>query len=66
MGVFIFQSVPDRYDLREAIRPGKRDTWQATRYRQEMHPGDPVFLWMAGEEEHRGLYGWVALPASRT
>jgi hypothetical protein len=56
MGIFIFQSVPARYNLRVAIEPGKRDTWYATRYRGEMHPGNPVFFWMAGAE--RGLYGW--------
>jgi len=58
MNVFIFQSVPERYDLREAIRPGKVDTWYATRYRNEMHPGDLVFFWMGGDEEFRGLHGW--------
>ncbi len=58
MNVFVFQSVPDRYDLREGIRPGKRDTWYATRYRNQMHPGDLVFFWMAGDEHFRGLYGW--------
>lgn len=58
MGVFIFQSVPERYDLRHAIVPEKRDTWYATRYRGEMQPGNPVLFWMAGAESHRGLYGW--------
>lgn len=58
MNVFIFQSVPERYDLREAIHPGKVDTWYATRYRNEMHPGDLVYFWMAGNEQFRGLYGW--------
>jgi len=58
MGVFVFQSVPGRYDLRREIQPGRRDTWYATRYRSEMKPGDPVFFWMGGDESHRGLYGW--------
>jgi hypothetical protein len=58
MNVFVFQSVPDRYDLRHAIHPGKRDTWYATRYRNAMRPGDLVFFWMAGDEPFRGLYGW--------
>jgi hypothetical protein len=58
VAVFIFQSVPERYDLSEIIKPGERDTWYATRYRGEMHPGDPVFFWMAGAPPTRGLYGW--------
>ncbi|MCU7817239.1 MAG: EVE domain-containing protein [Candidatus Thiodiazotropha sp. (ex Rostrolucina anterorostrata)] len=58
MNVFVFQSVPERYDLRQTIRPGTSDTWYATRYRNEMHPGDLVFFWMAGDEHFRGLYGW--------
>jgi hypothetical protein len=58
MNVFVFQSVPERYDLRQSIRPGMKDTWYATRYRSEMQPGDLVFFWMAGDEHFRGLYGW--------
>ncbi|MCR4342439.1 MAG: EVE domain-containing protein [Patescibacteria group bacterium] len=58
MNVFVFQSVPERYDLREAISPGAKDTWYATRYRNKMNPGDLVFFWMAGDEHFRGLYGW--------
>jgi hypothetical protein len=58
MNVFVFQSVPDRFDLRTSIHPGRRGTWHATRYRNEMHPGDLVFFWMAGDEHFRGLYGW--------
>lgn len=58
MNVFVFQSVPERYDLRKAVLAGSRDTWYATRYRNEMHSGDLVFFWMAGDEHFRGLYGW--------
>jgi hypothetical protein len=58
MNVFVFQSTPERYDLRQALHPDSRDTWYATRYRNEMHPGDLVFFWMAGDEHFRGLYGW--------
>jgi hypothetical protein len=56
--VFLFQSVPDRYDLRRKLAPGKTDTWYATRYRNEMHPDDVVFFWLAGDRQFRGLYGW--------
>lgn len=58
MNFFVFQSIPERYDLREALQPGAKDTWYATRYRTQMQPGDLVFFWMAGDEYFRGLYGW--------
>src|SRR5260370_961577 len=57
MSVFIFQSVPDRFDLREEFEPGLDDTWYATRYRNEMRPGAVVFFWMGGPPEIRGVYG---------
>src|SRR5262249_6161987 len=58
MNVFLFQSVPERFDLRQTIVPGKTDAWYATRYRNEMRPGDLVFFWMGGDEHFRGLYAW--------
>jgi hypothetical protein len=64
MNIFVFQSVPERNDLRKVIQPGKQDTWNATRYRREMHPGDLVFFWMAGDEHFRGLYGWGRIVSS--
>jgi EVE domain len=57
MSVFIFQANPKEYDLRRAIQPGRVVTWRATRYRNEMHEGDAVYLWLAGEPDIRGLYG---------
>jgi len=44
MNAFLFQSVPERFDLRKEIKPGEKDVWYATRYRSEMIPGDIVFL----------------------
>jgi hypothetical protein len=63
MNTWIFQSVPERYDLRKAssIRPGDTVTWYATRYRDQMTPGDTVYFWMGGEEDIRGIYGWGEL-----
>lgn len=58
MNVFLFQSVPDRFDMRKKLKPGVDDTWYATRYRNEMRSGDPVFFWMGGSSDIRGLYGW--------
>jgi len=59
--IFIFQSVPDRYDLRKELEEGRRDIWYATSYRQQMSPGDYVFFWMGGDENTSGLYGWGIL-----
>ena len=53
MNIFVFQSVPDRYDLRSKLLPGAHETWYATRYRSDMHSGDVVFFWMAGDERYR-------------
>ncbi len=47
MNIFVFQSVPERYDLRQAICPGNRDTWYATRYRNKMNPGDVAYQGIA-------------------
>jgi len=57
MNAFLFQSIASRFDLRNEMLPGKRDVWYATRYRNEMNPGDLVFFWMGGEKDLRGLYG---------
>lgn len=58
MSVFIFQSVPDRFDLESEVVEGKKDTWYATRYRKRMKVGDIVFFWMAGADDRKGIYGW--------
>jgi hypothetical protein len=58
MNAFIFQTKPERLDLRSAIIPGTRAAWYATRYQTEMNPGDLVYLWMTGDEHFKGLYGW--------
>lgn len=59
--VFVFQSLPERFDLRQKLIEGQPDTWYATRYRGEMKPGDIVFFWMAGDAHFRGMYGWGRL-----
>lgn len=63
MNYWIFQSVPDRFDLQDPknLVDGRRITWLASRYRDRMAPGDLVFFWMAGEKEIRGIYGWGRL-----
>jgi predicted RNA-binding protein with PUA-like domain len=56
---WIFQSRPDRYDLRKdsVLQPGKTEPWIASRYRSLMQPGDMVYFWLSGEPEIRGIYG---------
>ena len=64
MNAFIFQCIPERFDLRKEIEVGKNETWYATRYRNEMKPGDLVLFWMGGDEHFRGLYGWGELTSA--
>ena len=61
MNTFIFQCLPQKYDLREKLIKGQKDTWYATRYRNKMQPGDLVYFWMGGDDRFRGLYGWGEL-----
>jgi hypothetical protein len=58
MKAWIFQSLPERRDLRSELVEGKADTWRVSRYRSEISPGDLVFFWMAGDSDIRGIYGW--------
>jgi len=55
---FIFQAIPERYDLRERLEEGKRVAWVASRYMDQMKVGEVVYFWLAGNISHRGLYGW--------
>src|SRR5712692_2241972 len=61
MNYWIFQSVIERQDLRETLQEQKDDTRLASRYRQQMSPGDLVYFWLAGDERIRGIYGWGEL-----
>jgi len=64
MSDFLFQCVPDRYDLSKLkVPPARPETWQATRYRRNMRPDDGVFFYMTGSAA--GIYGYghiIALP----
>lgn len=61
---WIFQSRPDRFDLRTELITGKNEQWLASRYRDLMEPGDIVFYWLSGEDEHKGIYGWGRISSS--
>lgn len=55
---WVFQAIPKRYDLRERMNKGEKETWLVTRYKDEMCKGDMVFFWLAGSPDIRGIYGW--------
>jgi hypothetical protein len=55
---WIFQSRPDRFDLRTELIAGQDEEWIATRYRELMRPGDIVLYWLSGNPDHKGVYGW--------
>jgi predicted RNA-binding protein with PUA-like domain len=61
MNYWIFQSRPERFDLRTRLVEGQSDDWVASRYRNAMQPGDLVFFWLSGDEAIRGIYGWGKL-----
>lgn len=56
MKYWIFQALPERFELREKLVQGERDTWLVTRYRKEFQKGDIVYFWRARGED--ALYGW--------
>jgi hypothetical protein len=58
MNTFLFQARTDRYDLRSELKQGGKETWQVSRYWHAMRPRDIVYLWLAGPEDIRGIYGW--------
>ena len=60
MKAWIFQAKPERYEVKE-LQVNQHITWLVTRYREEMHKGDLVFLWRAGDRSERGIYGWGCL-----
>jgi 5-methylcytosine-specific restriction protein B len=61
MKAYIFQSVPDHFDLRNELHARQEYTWYATRYQNLMQTGDVVFFWLGGDTQIRGLYGWGKL-----
>ncbi|MDJ0655690.1 MAG: P-loop NTPase fold protein [Xanthomonadales bacterium] len=53
---WIFQAMPDRFDLEEKLRPGASDSWLLSHSYQEIDPGDVVYFWRGGRQA--GLFGW--------
>jgi hypothetical protein len=44
---WIFQAVPEQYDLRRALAALDEDIWLAQRRASDMQPGQAVFFWLA-------------------
>ena len=56
---WIFQAIPERYDLRKHLENGGSETWYATRYVSQMKPNDIVWFWLGGvPRKERGIYAW--------
>lgn len=54
---WLFQANPQYYDLADRLRQAKigdEDVWTVNRYGDRMRAGDPVLLWLSGEEA--GIY----------
>gem|GEM_PF-1158150 len=60
---FIFQALPEHYDLTTRIRPGVKANWIASRFRDRMTRGEVVYFWLGGKPARRGLYGWGVISA---
>ena len=45
---WLFQSNPDLYDLRGALRSLKEQIWSVRRFAKEIRLGDRVYVWEAG------------------
>ena len=61
---YIFQARPATYELQHRLEEGKAVNWLASRYHREMRRGDIVYLWQAGDENQRGIYGWGEITAA--
>ena len=49
MAFWIFKCSPAKYRLSERLAdPNPRIRWRVTRYRDEIRPGDTVFIWETG------------------
>lgn len=53
--VWVFQAVPERYDLEQALRTTSGDNWQVKQNKTKIAKGHLVLLWKAGE--NAGIYG---------
>ena len=45
---WIFQANPKYYDIFSALNSLKEITWLVTRYKNEIHVGDTVYIWQSG------------------
>lgn len=56
MKYWIFQAVPERYDLSKALASLQSDEWLVTRYAADMSQGDVIYYWQAGRTA--ALHAW--------
>lgn len=56
MNYWIFQAVPQRYQLPQKMKTMGSDRWFVTRYRDEIKANDVVYFWLSGKSA--GVYGW--------
>ncbi len=54
MAFWIFKCNPERYRLDDRLtHPDTKITWTVSQFRDDIRPGDTVFLWVTGKE--RGI-----------
>lgn len=54
MTYWLFQGNPKYYRVKEALRDFERLPWSVTNFKDEIHPGDGVLIWISGHEA--GIY----------
>ncbi len=51
MNYWIFKCNPDKYRIDDRLEdPEEIITWQITRYKENIAPGDLAFIWKTGNE----------------
>lgn len=46
---WVFQGNPKVYDVVGALRDGELKTWEVNQHKKDIHAGDKVIIWVAGE-----------------
>ena len=59
---WIYQGIPDRFDVKTRLKRGKVEPWTLTRFKDITTSGDIVFYWSAGDDA--GIYGWGEIVGS--
>ena len=60
---WIFQALPERYDLAKRLSAGRVENWVVSSFGDAIARGDVVYMWQAGTEA--ALHGWATVKRPR-